>query len=361
MSWSDFWEDIKGFFTNTDNYWTIIAFFAVLLIGIIVVKLLVKLCKGMFKRAKTEPIAQKFVLTIIKFLLYLVLVLILLSVIGIDISGVITALSACVLAVGLALEDLIASVAYGMVVVCYKMVKEGDFVEVDGVSGSVSGINFIFTSITTTDNKRITVPNSKLVTGSLTNYGANPTRRVDFTFSVAYESDVEQVKKIVTDVMKSDGRVRLEKEPFCKLKTLNSSSLDFFANCWCDGSDYWDVYYYVVENVYNEFKRNGISVPFQQIEVRNRVDEVVMPVIGDGIPERVEKQRKEEDKKKMFDIENDDFSEYIDGKKAEYLSKKEKRRIEKEQQKAEKEGNTETKKELHAGATNEDADEVGSD
>ena len=315
MSWSEFWEDIKSFFTNTENYWTLLAFFATLIIGIIVVKFLVKLFKRWFTRAKMEPIAQKFVVTLIKFVLYLILILILLSVIGIDISGVITALSACILAVGLALEDLIASVAYGMVVVCYKMVKEGDFVEVDGVSGSVSGINFMFTSITTTDNKRITVPNSKLVTGSLTNYGANPTRRVDFTFAVAYESDVELVKKIVTDVMKSDGRVRLEKEPFCRLKTLNDSSIDFFANCWCDGSDYWDVYYYVVENVYNEFKRNNISVPFQQIEVRNRVDEVVMPVIGDGLPERVEKVREEEQKK--FDLENDNLGDYLKHKKAE--------------------------------------------
>ncbi len=334
MSWSEFWEDIKGFFTNTNNYWTLLAFFAVLVIGIIVVKLLVRIFKKVFTRAKMEPIAQKFVLTIIKFLLYLVLVLILLSVIGIDISGVITALSACVLAVGLALEDLIASVAYGLVVVSYKMVKKGDFVEIDGVSGSVQEINFMFTTITTVDNKKITVPNSKLVTGSLINYGANPTRRVDFTFSVAYESDVELVKKIVVDVMKSDGRVRLDKDPFCRLKTLNDSSLDFFANCWCDGSDYWDVYYYVMENVYNEFKRAGISVPFQQIEFRQRVDEVVMPVVGDKLPERVEKVRDEEEQK-HFDLENDDISDYLDARKEDYKQKKaeykEKKKAEKEE------------------------------
>ena len=82
-------------------------------------------------------------------------------------------------------------------------------------------------------------------------------------------------------------------KPFCRLKVLGSSSIDFFANCWVDGSDYWDVYYYVVENVYNEFKRNNISIPYTQLEVRNRTDKVVMPFNKETLPERVEKVREE--------------------------------------------------------------------
>lgn len=92
--------------------------------------------------------------------------------------------------------------------------------------------------------------------------------------------------------MRSNGKVYLEnKAPFCRLKVLGASSLDFAANCWVDAEDYWDVYYYVVENVYNEFKRNNISIPYNQLEVRNREDNVVMPVIKDALPERVEKVR----------------------------------------------------------------------
>lgn len=167
-------------------------------------------------------------------------------------------------------------------------------------------INFLFTSITTTDNKRINLPNSTIVDGALINYGANPTRRVDFTFSVAFESDVELVKKVILDVISSNGKVRInENAPFCRLKTIGVNSLDFFANCWVDSEDYWDVYYYVVENVYNEFKRNGISIPHTQVEVRERTDEVKMPVIEKPLAERVEKVRIT--KKKAIDLEKDDL------------------------------------------------------
>lgn len=361
MDWEGIWQDIKDFFTG--NVWTIVGFFAAFVLGWLLIKLIMRIIRRIFSRTKMEKIAQNFLITIIKFCLYLVWIIALLAIIGVEVSGIVTALSAVVLAIGLALEDLIANVAYGIVIVTYKMFKKGDFVEVNGVSGSVEEINFLFTTITTTDNKKVTIPNSTVVGNSVTNYGGNTTRRVDFTFSVAYESDVELVKKIVTDVMESDGRVLLEpKKPFCRLKTLNSSSLDFFANCWCDKGDYWDVYYYVVENVYNEFKRNGISVPFTQTEVRMRTDDVVMPVIGDGIPQRVEKEREEQ--KKTFDLESDDISEYIDGKRAEYEDKKAKRRRERAEKKAAKKGETQTeeKKELHSGVTEEECGEdIGED
>ena len=91
--------------------------------------------------------------------------------------------------------------------------------------------------------------------------------------------------------MRSNGKVYLDPEPFCKLKTFNSSSIDFFANCWCDSSDYWDVYYYVMEHVYNEFKKKGISIPYAQIEVREKKETVTPPFDPAPLPERVEKER----------------------------------------------------------------------
>ena len=114
---------------------------------------------------------------------------------------------------------------------------------------------------------------------------------------MAYETDVDLVKRIVTEVMTSDGRVYLDPAPFCKLKVFNASSIDFFANCWCDAADYWDVYYYVMEHVFNEFKRHGVSIPFAQVEVRERKDEVKMPYREEPLPERVEKARPVEQSK----------------------------------------------------------------
>lgn len=311
MDWKGVWNDIKNFFVS--NAWNILWFFLTLILGIIIIKIFINILRRIFSKTKMEKIAQNFLLAIIKFILYLILVLILLSIMGIQITGILTALSAVVLAIGMALESNIANLANGIVIVSTHMFKKGDYISVNGVEGSITQINFLFTTLTTVDNKRVTIPNSTIVNSAVINNGSNPKRRVDITFSVAYESDVELVKKIVTDVMKSNGKVYLDPEPFCRLKVLGSSSLDFFSNCWVDNDDYWDVYYYVIENVYNEFKRNNISVPFNQVEVRERKDEVVMPVIGEGLPERVEKIRKIE---KHFDLENDDIIAEIKKKRA---------------------------------------------
>ncbi len=320
-SLKDFGKKFVDFFTDAGHWWTILIFFVVLFVGIVLVKLILRLINKLFSRTKMEKVTQKFIMTVLKVVLYLILVLILLSIIGIVISGIITALSAVILAIGLALEDCVVNIADGIIIISTKMFRKGDFIEVGGLSGNVDEINFVFTAIMTVDNKRVTIPNSTIIGSSVQNYGANETRRVDFTFSVAYESDVETVKKIVTDVMTSDGRVLLEpKAPFCRLKTLGASSIDFFANCWCDKDDYWDVYYYVMENVYNEFKRNNISVPFTQLEVRERKDEVIMPVIEQPLPERVEKVR--EEKKAKLDLENGDWGEYINDRKEEREAKK---------------------------------------
>ncbi len=327
MDWQGIWDTIVNFFKS--NGWTILGFFLALILGIIVIKVLLNICRRVFARTKVEKIAQQFLMGILKFVLYLILILILLGIVGIEVSGIITALSAVILAIGLALEDSIANLANGIIIVSTHMFKKGDFISVDGVEGSIDNINFLFTTINTTDNKKVTIPNSKIVNNSVTNAGANNTRRVDFTFSVAYESDVEQVKKIVVDVMKSNGKVydTEGKTPFCRLKTFGDSSINFFANCWCDREDYWDVYYYIMEHVYNEFKRNNISIPYNQMEVRNRTDNVVMPYSKEKLPTRVEKQREE---KQEFDLETANLRDIIHLKDVKKTSKSKKSKKAKE-------------------------------
>lgn len=302
MDWSGIWQSIKDFFTN--NFWNILIFFAILVIGIIVVKLLLNLFRQIMAKTKMEKVAQSFLYHILKFVLYLILILVLLSTIGISISGLLTTLSAMVLAVGMALQNLITNISNGIVIVTMQMFKKGDWVAVNGVEGSIQDINFLFTTINTGDNKRITIPNSDIINNPVTNYGANKTRRIDFAFEVAYESDVQLVKKVVLDVMKSNGKVMLDPAPMCKLKTFNSNGLGFTARCWVDGEDYWDVYWYVMEYAFNEFKRNGIKIPYQQLEVRERKDEVVMPVIQNQLHAREDKVRKTTEK---FDLEKADL------------------------------------------------------
>ena len=300
MDWQNIWNSIVNFFNN--NFWNIVKFVAIFVIGIILVKIVLNICKKIMAKTKMEKVTQGFLYHILKFCLYLIFILVLLSTIGISMTGVITALSAAVLAIGMALQNIITNIANGIVIVSMHMFKKGDFVNICGDEGSIEDINFLFTTIVTTDNKKITIPNSAVINNNVINYGANPTRRVDFAFEVAYESDVELVKKVVLDVIESNGKVRLDiKPPFCRLKTLEASSIKFVANCWCDSEDYWDVYYYVIENVFNEFKKHNISIPYNQLEIRERKDVVTMPVINTKL-ERIEKVR--ETKKKGIDLEN---------------------------------------------------------
>ena len=317
MDWNKIWTSITDFFTN--NFWNIVTFFAVLLIGIIVIKILLNIIKKVMAKTKMEKVTQGFLYHIVKFCFYLVLILVLLSIMGISITGLLTTISAMVLAVGMALQNLITNIANGIVIVTMHMFKKGDYVNVIGVEGSIEDINFLFTTLITTDNKRITIPNSSILNNPVTNYGAKPTRRVDFSFEVAYESDVELVKKVVLDVINSNGKVILDKAPFCRLKTLEASSIKFAANCWVDAEDYWDVYYYVIENVFNEFKRNNISIPYNQIEVRERKDNVVMPVISTKLGDRQEKVR---EKSHKLDLENDNLLAVFSKKKKDKKSKK---------------------------------------
>ncbi len=339
MDWAQIWNDIVTFFET--NAWNILIFFAVLILGILIIKLLLNVIKRVLNKTRMEKITIGFLCVILKICLYLVLVLILMSIIGIDITGLLTALSAIVLAIGLALENIIANAANGIVIVSNKMFKKGDYIEVDGKEGSVIQINFLFTTILTSDNRRVTIPNSIIVNSSVVDHDSAKSRRVDLKFNVAYESDVEQVKKLIIDCMKSNGKVLLDPAPFCRLNALGSSSIEFVARCWCDSEDYWDVYYDVLELVYNELKKHKIALPYEQVEVRERKDRVNLPYDKSALPKRVEKIRKADT---SLDLETMNLGAIFTNKKKKSKEEKQKEKEEKKQRKEEKKKCKEAKK-----------------
>ncbi len=339
MDWGKIWNDIVNFFKN--NVWNIVLFFAVLFVGLIVIKLFINILRRILNKTKMEKIAVGFIVGAVKLILYLILVLSLLSIIGIEITGIITAVSALFLSVGLALQNNIANVANGILIVSTKMFKKGDYIKVDGlgVEGSITQINFLYTTLQTPDNKRITVPNSSIVNNAVIDFDSNLTRRVDLYFTVSYDSDVEKVKEIILACINSNGNVLLDPAPFCRLYAMKDSSLEFVARCWCDREDYWSVHFDVMESVFNEFKRNNVSIPFNQLEIRERTDTPNIPVIGAGLPERVEKVR---ENKHHIDLENASLSEILTVNKKRY-SKKKSKKDKKEKDKSEVKNNVENK------------------
>ena len=298
MSWEEFWNKTVAYFES--NVWNIVRFVATLLIGLIVIWIIMSILKRIFKFRKVDAVATRFICTLIRFFLLVFLGLILLAIVGIPITGLTTAMSAAVLAVGVALKEFLSNVASGLILVGSKKYNSGDYIIVGGVEGSIIDINFLFTSLRTADGKLVTLPNSTMTGSPVTNLGAFPRRRINFTFPVAYESDTKLVVKVVTDVMKSNGKVHLDPLPNCRLKELGESSLNFFATCWVDKEDYWDVYYYVMEHVFDEFKRNGIQIPYKQIELRERTETVHM-VPASALPPRTEKIRESSRRKLTYE------------------------------------------------------------
>lgn len=297
--WEEFWNKIVTFFQ--DNVYNIVWFFITLVVGLIVIKLIMMIIKYIFRKKGLDQVAARFILAIIRFLLLLVLLLILLSIMGVSVTGITTAFSAAVLAVGMALKDFLGSLASGIIIVGSKKYKSGDYIIVNGVEGMVEDINFLFTTLKTPNSTQITLPNTMMTNNAVTNLGAYPIRRLTFNFSVAYESDTALVKKVILDVMNSCGLILKDPAPAVHLKEYNDSAISFFALCFCDKEDYWDALYYVMDHVYDEFKRNNISIPFKQIEMRERTDKVNAPIEYDHLPERVEKVRNKKKKNLTFE------------------------------------------------------------
>lgn len=318
------WDNIKFFFE--ENVWNIITFFSAIVIGLIVISILMRMFKGSFKRHGFDPMAIRFICGIIRFSLFLLLILILLAICGVEINGIITALSAVVLAVGMALKECIANLASGIILVSSHKFKQGDYIVSTGVEGSIVDINFLFSTLKTPDGKQVTLPNSALVNNPVTNFGAYPKRRVSYDITVSYEADTELVKKVVLDSIASCGLTYLDDPaPGCKIKALDSNGIVFFVTFWVDSEDYWDGYFQVLDTIFNEFKRNNIKIPYQQIEYRERNDSPVLKPYGDKLPERHEKERKVETKKiELSDLEEKSLKEIKQELKEQKAQEKEK-------------------------------------
>lgn len=295
----------------------------VFILGYIVIKLLIKLLSKIFSKTKMPSVTAKFLITIIRFSLYLLLLIAICQIIGIPITGFIAVISAAGLALSLAMQDSLSNLANGVVIISTRPFNEGDYIKIGDVEGTVKEIKMLHTIIDTTDNKTISIPNSIVVGSELINYSHNKTRKVVFNFSVDYATDVEKAKDVIKKVMTSCNKVLLEPLPFASLKTLDESSITITANCWCYGADYWDVYYYVMDNVFNEFKRENISMPFNQLEVRLRNDDVTMPVKEQALPVRDETIAVKPLEK---DDSNDVFEKFIKHYKQSKKEKKEKKK-----------------------------------
>ena len=285
MDWNEIWTSVVNFFAT--NGLQVLYAILVLIVGLIVIKLINKVVAKLLAKTKLERIAQGFVRSIIKVLLYMVLIFAVLQMFGIPITGLVTVLATAGAAVALSLKDSLSNVASGMIIITTKPFKQNDYIKVDDMEGTVNSIKIMNTEIITTDNKTIVIPNSTIMSSELINYSTQGSRFIEMNFDVAYETDIDLAKKIILDVCHSNGQILLDPAPSVNLKTFKDTGISLFLSCKTN-APYWSVYYYIMEHVYNEFKRNGISLSYNQLEVHMRTENPVLPYDKKPLPKRVE-------------------------------------------------------------------------
>ena len=241
----------------------------IFVVGRYLIKFINKMIGRMMERKKVEPTIQSFLKSFINVLLTILLIISTVSALGVNTTSFAALLASAGVAVGMALSGNLQNLAGGIILLLFKPYKVGDYIEAQGVSGTVKEIQIFHTIILTVDNKQVYVPNGALSSGSVINYSSEPLRRVDITVSVEYGTQVDTVKQALEDIIKADGRILTDPKPFVALGNLASSSIDFTVRTWVKGADYWPVYFDLTRNVYQEFNQRGIKFPFPQIQVHN--------------------------------------------------------------------------------------------
>ena len=239
----------------------------VAVVGRYAIKFINKVVAGMLERRNVEPTVQSFLKSFVNILLVTLLIITVVGTLGVNTTSLAALLASAGLAVGMALSGNLQNLSCRLLLLFFKPFKVGDFIEAQGVSGIVKAIQTFHTVLTTTDNKELFIPNGPLSSGNVTNYTKNALRRVDFTVSVEYGTDVQKVKEVTLELLKADERIMQEPAPFIALKELASSSVDFTVRVWTKATDYWDVFFETNERNYAEFNKQGIKFPFPQLQI----------------------------------------------------------------------------------------------
>ena len=239
----------------------------VLMIGLWIIKKITNALKGLMVKRNIDASLAPFLTSMINGLLKVLLIITAMSMLGIEMTSFIAILGAAGLAVGLALSGTLQNFAGGVMILIFKPFKVGDFIEAQGFTGVVKEIQIFITILTTPDNKTVIIPNGGLANGSMVNYSAQETRRVDWTFGIGYGDKTEDAQKVLMDLMNADGRILKDPEPFVGVSALADSSVNFATRAWVKGEDYWGVFFDMNQKVYNAFNEKGISIPFPQMDV----------------------------------------------------------------------------------------------
>lgn len=239
----------------------------VLSIGWKLIKKLIKIMNVLMDKNNVDKTLRNFLDALVEVVLRVVLIMVVLEFVGIKATGIAAIFASAGLAIGLALQGSLSNFAGGVIILLIRPFNVGDYIEGAGHSGTVEKISIFYTCLVTPDNKQILIPNGSLANDSIVNYSSKDTRRVDIVFGVSYDDDIFKVKRILTQVVEANELILKNPEPFISINEHGASSINFVVRAWCKTSDYWTVYFDLLEKVMVRFNEENITIPYPQMDL----------------------------------------------------------------------------------------------
>ncbi len=238
-----------------------------LIVGLWLIKIIVKQIRKTLEKRNVEPSLVPFLSTLIAITLKVLLFISVIGMVGIEATSFVAIIGAAGLAIGLSLQGTLQNFAGGVVLLLLRPFKKDDVIDAKGYLGVVHETQMFYTIIHTFDNKVVYIPNGALANSDMTNLSQKEDRRNEWTFGIGYGDDVAKAKKIIRQLIDEDERIFKDPEPFLALHSLGDSSVNIVVRTWSKASELWPVYFDMNEKVYNAFAKEGINIPFPQMDV----------------------------------------------------------------------------------------------
>lgn len=238
-----------------------------LVIGLWLIKTFTRFLTRIMTARKVDESLIPFLTTIARILFTVLLMISVMELIGIEMTSFIALLGAIGLSIGMALSGSLQHFAGGVLLLIYKPFKKGDFIEAQSQKGTVREVGIFNTVIITVDNKIVYLPNGPLSAGTITNYTSESTRRVDLIFGIGYKDDIDKARQVLIKIIESEARILKDPPPIIGVAELAASSVNLAVRVWTPTADFFDVDFFMRETVKKEFDKEGISIPFPQMDV----------------------------------------------------------------------------------------------
>jgi small conductance mechanosensitive channel len=268
------WEDVLNAIINwvtTAGVKLLIAL-VIMFISFKVINIISRRIEKSAEKKKADKTIVRTVAHIFKIGMKIVIAICLVGYVGIDTSGLTALITSLGVCAGLAVNGALSNLAGGVLIILTRPFRVDDYIEAQGHSGTVEDIHITNTKLRTPDNKTIYIPNGALSTGTIVNYSQNDTRRVDTVFSISYASNFTKAKDILTEILESHPLVLKDPAPFIRISEHAASSINITTRAWVKSDDYWTVKFDVLEQVKERFDREGIEIPFNQLDVHIKND-----------------------------------------------------------------------------------------